>query len=877
MPETPNNVNKQVYVSKENLQKILELLRDKNAALYLGKYDEAASAAKVKAGLKITVGDAAEFKFDGSEEKQIAVAAKIHKHAASDITDLKSAVNKIVFGNEDNTGIVMAHEHLNLSVLDGISSDDVAAWDAKIGVNDVERLAYTNATAMPGVDNVKKAIDVLVKNIQIGNAALADTTANVNGLAGRLTTAEGDIATLKTTVGDASSGLVKDVADLKTSVGNNANDIADLKAANAAGGAVDTAIKEAKAAAEAAQATANQAVADAATEAERAKGEEAKLAGRLDVVQGTGDGSIAKVLDDAKKYAKEQADGKDAAIAAAKSAADAAQADVDTLEGVVGSATDGTDANTVFGKIAKAQAQADKGVSNAAAEKTRAEAAEKTLDDKIKAEAQARENADNALDSKLTAEIERAQGAESALDTRVTANKAAIDKLNGSVDTPGSVANAVKKEETRATAIEQGLRTDVNANKAAIETLNGDGEGSVNKKIQTAIAEVNTAAGNLENRVKANEDAIAIINGTGEGSIKDAVAKLVNGAPEAMDTLKELADSITKHQTAYDAYVAQVAKDIAAAKQAAITEAGKNADTKDTALHNTITGEIATAKSEAISTAATDAAGKENKLQPKIDAKVAQADYDTKVAALEKADADNLAAAKKHADDEDAKIEAILGHKAEDDLTATGLCKDVADNAAAITAEATARQDADKLLSDRIAKFEGNGTGSVAAQVQSVKDALDTFEEEQATKDQGQDANITANKDAIDAVKGRLNTAESKLNVIQGEGEGSIKKAVTDAKSDIKNVTDGLGTRIDGLDTRVTALEATVNTATTGLKDKMAAAEKDIDKLQADMTAAQGDINGINTDITNIQNTLLNLVPLGDDELQAMLDQVYTK
>ena len=291
--------------------------------------------------------------------------------------------------------------------------------------------------------------------------------------------------------------------------------------------------------------------------------------------------------------------------------------------------------------------------------------------------------------------------------------------------------------------------------------------------------------------------------------------------------------------------------------------------------------EIATAKSEAISAAATDAAGKvdalENKLQPKIDAKVAQADYDTKVAALEKADADNLAAAKKHADDEDAKIEAILGHKAEGDLTATGLCKDVADNAAAITAEATARQDADKLLSDRIAKFEEGGDNSVAAQVQAVQNDLDTFKEEQATKDQGQDANITANKNAIDAAKGRLDTAESKLNVIQGEGEGSIKKAVADAKSDIKNVTDGLGTRIDGLDTRVTALEATVNTATTGLKDKMAAAEKDIDKLQADMTAAQGDINGINNNITTIQNTLKNLVPLTDDELQAMLNQVYAK
>ena len=880
MPETPNTVKKQVYVSKENLQKVLEFLKTQNENLYLRKGAEAASAAKVKKALTLTVGDT-DVVFNGSEAKSAAVAAKVHNHTASNISDFDGAVKKVVFGSENTQGTVTAHKHDNLDALNKISDSYITDWNAKIGVNDVAKLKYAN-DAMTGVADVKTAIDVLVKNVQIGSAAISATTANVNGLNDRLTTAESDIATLKTTVGDASSGLVKDVADLKTDVGKNASAIADLKAANAEGGAVDTAIKAAKAAADAAQATANQAVADAADEAERAKGEEAKLAGRLDVVQGTGDGSIAKALDDAKKYAKEQADGKDAAIAAAKSAADAAQADVDTLEGKVGEVPSG---KTVIGLIGEAKAQADKGVAEAAAEKTRAEAAEKALDDKIKAEATARENADTNLDTKITNEIDRATGAESALDTKITANKTAIDKLNGNVDTVGSVANAVKKEETRATAIEQGLRTDVNANKTAIDTLNGADTvpGSVDNKIKTAIDKVNTDASTLAGRVKANEDAIATLNGDSktEGSVRKAIADIVGAAPENMDTLQELAQAIQDHQDVYTGYVETVNGQIATAKQEAITEAGKNADAKDTALHTTITTEIATAKSEAISAAAEDAAGKvstlENKLQPKIDAKVAQSDYDTKVAALEKADTDNLAAAKKHADDEDAKIKAILGHKAEGDLTATGLCKDVADNAAAITAEATARQDADKLLSDRIAKFEEGGENSVAAQVQAVQNDLDTFKEEQATKDQGQDANITANKDAIGAVKGRLDTAESKLNVIQGEGEGSIKKAVADAKSDIKNVTDGLGTRIDGLDTRVTALEATVNTATTGLKARMTAAETDITKLKSDMTAAQGDINGINNNITNIQNTLKNLVPLTDDELQAMLNQVYSK
>ena len=569
----------------------------------------------------------------------------------------------------------------------------------------------------------------------------------------------------------------------------------------------------------------------AAAEKTRAEGKEGELKTAIDAINNVNTGIL--------KQAKDYADGKDAAIAAAKKAGDDAQKDVDALELKVGTVPAD---KTVIGLIGEAKAQADKGVADAAAEAGRAQSVEAEL----------REDLGQATD---------AADAEGSAFARIAQVKADLGA-----------------EVTRATGIEEGLRTDVDANKAAIEILNGDDQtaGSVKKQIADKIAEVNQAAGNFENRIKANEDAIKVINGDGEGSIKKAVADLVNGAPEAMNTLSELASAIEAHQEVYEGYIQTVASNIATAKQEAITEAGK----LDTALHNTITGEISTAKTEAISAAAEDATGKvsalENKLQPKIDAKVAQADYDTKVAALEKADADNLAAAIKHADDEDAKIEAILGHKAEGDLTATGLCKDVADNAAAITAEATARQDADKLLSDRIAKFE-SGDNSVAAQVQGVKDALDTFKEDQAAKDESQDTNITANKNAIDAVKGRLDTAESKLNVIQGEGEGSIKKAVADAKSDIKNVTDGLGTRIDGLDTRVTALEATVNTATTGLKARMTAAETDINKLKSDMTAAQGDINGINNNITTIQNTLKNLVPLTDGELMAMLNQVYAK
>lgn len=55
----------------------------------------------------------------------------------------------------------------------------------------------------------------------------------------------------------------------------------------------------------------------------------------------------------------------------------------------------------------------------------------------------------------------------------------------------------------------------------------------------------------LKASVAANTAAIGTLNGTGDGSVKkavaDAVAQIVNGAPEAYDTLKEISDWVSSH------------------------------------------------------------------------------------------------------------------------------------------------------------------------------------------------------------------------------------------------------------------------------------------------------------------------------------------
>ena len=57
----------------------------------------------------------------------------------------------------------------------------------------------------------------------------------------------------------------------------------------------------------------------------------------------------------------------------------------------------------------------------------------------------------------------------------------------------------------------------------------------------------------VKNRISANEKSIEALSGNGEGSVKEtvanAIAEVVNGAPEDFDTLKEVADWITTHKT----------------------------------------------------------------------------------------------------------------------------------------------------------------------------------------------------------------------------------------------------------------------------------------------------------------------------------------
>lgn len=105
-----------------------------------------------------------------------------------------------------------------------------------------------------------------------------------------------------------------------------------------------------------------------------------------------------------------------------------------------------------------------------------------------------------------------------------------------------------------------------------------------------ALAELAT----LGEIVAANKAALAVLNGEGEGSVKkavnDAVAALVDGAPEALDTLKELADWIEGDETASAALINRVAanEDAITDLQNADEDMKAYIDSQDAAIYNAI-------------------------------------------------------------------------------------------------------------------------------------------------------------------------------------------------------------------------------------------------------------------------------------------------
>lgn len=127
------------------------------------------------------------------------------------------------------------------------------------------------------------------------------------------------------------------------------------------------------------------------------------------------------------------------------------------------------------------------------------------------------------------------------------------------------------------------------------------GSNEVVQSLVADLAEAQNSITALDEAIQENEKAIAdnaaaieVLNGEGEGSVKkqvkDAVDAIVDGAPEALDTLKELADWIAEDETASAALIEKVNDNAVAISEnkEAINEVSMEYKRDDAALYNSI-------------------------------------------------------------------------------------------------------------------------------------------------------------------------------------------------------------------------------------------------------------------------------------------------
>lgn len=327
---------------------------------------------------------------------------------------------------------------------------------------------------------------------------------------------------------------------------------------------------------------------------------------QLDALAGNGEGSVVEQIANALQAAKDYADGKDTADKAAQLEKDNAQDKaledaVDAIEKAMGE--EATRVNEKIAADIKTATDAQKVVNDDFEERIAAnedfvEAHDHSVmegkiaaleelhkengvvDQKIKAvqdEVDAVEGRMDTAEGEIDALQQFVQGHDhSVMEQGIADNLAAINILKGGEDQAGSVAAAVKAEADRAKEVEEDHEDRIAANEAFVAA-----QPAIDAEQDRRLGVIEASMGEggaLESRVAANEAKLAgLEKDTVQAAIDQAeadakahaeqkIAELVDSAPDAMNTLNELAEAISANKGVYDAYVEQHATAMATMK-----------------------------------------------------------------------------------------------------------------------------------------------------------------------------------------------------------------------------------------------------------------------------------------------------------------------
>ena len=406
-----------------------------------------------------------------------------------------------------------------------------------------------------------------------------------------------------------------------------------------------------------------------------------------------------------------------------------------------------------------------------------------------------------------------------------------------------------------------------------LDVIEGEGEGSVKKALadakaytdereveikkyaDQAEADANTYTDGkvevIDAAIDAVEGRLDVIEGEGAGSIKKAVADAVTEVKAYADTAESDAVATAKGYTdtreaaikaAYEAYADQAEADAKSYVDGKVSTINAKDEAQDTAIQ-TNADNLA---QELLDRAAADKAI--------TDSIGTVADGKTVVKMIEDAEAAAKSAA---AEDAAAKVKAL-----KEGEVATN-ASEIARVEGKVDAEVTARENADNAIIERLESVEAFFE---LEEGEKLDTALDTLKEIQDyLNGDGEAANslidrIAANETAIGNLEDRVDTAEddidaleaadeaidARLDVIEGDGEGSIKKAQADAEAAAKSYTDGRETLIRS--ELKTAYEAYADKAE---EDAVATAKGYTDGEVSKLSAKDTEIAG---NVTTLQN-----------------------
>lgn len=448
------------------------------------------------------------------------------------------------------------------------------------------------------------------------------------------------------------------------------------------------------------------------------------------------------------------------AIGDAQAAADAAQDAVDTLAGKVGEVAEG---KTVAGLIGEAQAQADKGVADAATAQAKADSAYTLAEGRATIE-------------QVNSAIANAGHAVKAdVDQAIADLDAAYKKADGDLksELEGKINAKVAQSDYDAKVAElAGADTTLQGN---IDALAGKvGEVPADKTVVQMIADAQTAATyddtKVKEDIKANADDIAAIKedyltSVEEKALQDqitananAIELLTNGvSADEVDGVNDLINYVKEHGPE----VLAMQEDIAENAKAIADQATSDAATYETK---------------------TDAA------QKLTDAK---AYTDTEVGKLAQADTDNLAAAKKYTDDEIAELNiAQYAKQADVDTAIANVNTEAANKDAVVLAEA---QKGINAVQTNLDEHEADAVAHITAAERTAWNAAEQNAKDFAT---GLNNAMDARVDALEAIDHEhANKAEldkiadgdvAKWNGAQAAAEATAAAALAGAKTELE-------------------------------------------------------------------------------------------